>query len=90
MNSTEQLLPAPAQREQLIARVRALTVACPFSQDNPPDCPLCNIRKLSLKARIVWVNSLAPEVMEGLLQFHADCLYAKEHHAVPPHEVRCG
>lgn len=79
MNPTAPFPPAPAQRKQLAARVRALTVACPFAQDNPPDCPLCNIRKLPLKARIAWVSSLSPEVMEGLLEYHARCLDAKEH-----------
>lgn len=78
MNPSATLTPAPILREQLAARIRALTVACPFGQDNPPDCPLCNIRKLPLKARIAWVDTLRPEVMEGLLQYHANCLEARE------------
>lgn len=90
MNPTIAHLPAAMQRESQIAQMQSLSVACPVDQDNPCDCPFSNIRHLSLKARLKWVNTLSPEVMDGLQQFHVGCLRARHFQAELARRKRSG
>jgi hypothetical protein len=59
-------------------RMYGLVVACPFDQCNPPDCPLCAVRKRPMSERFAWVESLAPGEMDDFLTKHGKCLHAKE------------
>ncbi len=63
---------------QMRSRMHGLAVACPFHQSNPPDCPLCEIRKLPMTERFAWVESLDLVVMDDYFRKHDECLRAKE------------
>lgn len=64
--------------ERLKAQLAGLVVACPFTQGNPTDCPLCAIRDDSLGKRIDWLHKLTPEEIEELTSHHRECLASKE------------
>ena len=49
---------------------------CPLG-DNPPDCPLYEIRQLPVEERIVWLESKADEEVDALYGFHLRCLDKK-------------
>lgn len=49
--STDPGARAPGQL-QLMTRVVGLSIACPFSQDDPEQCQLCKIRALPMAERI--------------------------------------
>ncbi len=67
----------PAVRLMRIQMVGLLS-ACPFSQDNPSECPLHTVRELSYQQRIEWLNTLPDEAIEYLLEHHRSCLLHKE------------
>jgi hypothetical protein len=58
--------------------VLGLTVACPFDQTNPPDCQLCEIRKIDLNARFEWISKLTLTEAQAILIHHDQCLLTKE------------
>jgi len=62
-----------ATKKELLAKVFGLTMACPREQSNPPDCPLFEVRKLSLKERHEWVRNLSEGDMRMLLEHHEKC-----------------
>ncbi len=64
--------------ENLRTLVFGLTVTCPFSNDNPSDCPLYKVRQLSLKERKSWVNGLTNEECKETYERHVKCLNVKE------------
>lgn len=65
-------------RLHLMTRVVGLSIACPFSQDNPERCQLCEVRALPMAERIEWVRSLSEEEMNGISIGHEACLKALE------------
>ena len=66
---------------ELEARVFGLAVACPCDQGNPIDCPLYEIRKMSLRQRHVWAHSQSEEDMRALLEHHEKCSAMKLIHS---------
>jgi len=65
-------------QSQLLSQVLGLSVACPFSQGNPCDCPLHEIRKSPFKTRMEWVKQLSEAEALHILEFHRGCLEQKE------------
>ena len=63
------------------AHIFGLTVACPYTGDNPNDCPLCEIRHLPLSEREAWVKDLTDEECRSYYQYHNLCLSKKEHNS---------
>jgi hypothetical protein len=61
------------------ALVSGLVFACPFTMDNPPDCPLHDVRLQPGPARYAWMRSLFSEDYRRIVQVHAECLARKEH-----------
>jgi len=64
--------------KKLKSKVFELSIACPYDQGNPNDCPLCQIRKQSPKDRYAWVEQLGVEEAEQILTHHKLCLAQKE------------
>ncbi|MBL4575253.1 MAG: hypothetical protein JKY51_04030, partial [Opitutaceae bacterium] len=64
--------------QKLRSGVFNLSVACPYTQGNPQECPLCKIRKRPLKDRYIWVQSLSAKKAEQILTHHKCCLEDKE------------
>lgn len=50
---------------------------CPLG-GNPSDCPLCEIRQMSLSDRIIWLDSKSDEEVTALYGYHVRCLAAKD------------
>jgi hypothetical protein len=71
-------LSASEDRERLKAWVVGLTMACPFDQSNPHDCPLCQIRIKPLIERLHWVDSLEHEQLRLIVTTHLLCLAQKQ------------
>jgi hypothetical protein len=71
-------LSANEDRERLKAWVVGLTMACPFDQSNPPDCPLCLIRTKPVIERLHWVESLGHEQLRLIVTTHLLCLAQKQ------------
>jgi len=69
-------LTSPSKRE-LEAKVFGLAMACPCDQGNPIDCPLYQIRKMSLRERHGWAHGLSETAMEALLDYHEKCSTGK-------------
>lgn len=63
--------------ERLKAHVHGLTVMCPFSLDNPPECPLCQVRTMTPHERFAWVESLTAKEIEETLSAHSRCMHKK-------------
>ena len=61
------------------AHIFGLTMACPYTGDNPNDCPLFKIRQLPLSERGAWVEDLTEEECRSYYQYHTLCLSKKEH-----------
>jgi hypothetical protein len=57
--------------------VRELIPRCPWTQDNPTDCPLHPVRQLSSYHRTEWVNALSPQAAEDMFVRHWHCLERK-------------
>ena len=64
--------------KSLRANIFGLTVACPFELDNPDDCPLREIRLLSLRERKNWVYGKSVGECESIHKHHKACLQKKE------------
>jgi hypothetical protein len=71
-------LTASEDRERLKVWVVGLTMACPYDQSNPPDCPLCQIRTKPLVERLHWVESLSHEKLRLIVNTHLLCLEQKQ------------
>lgn len=68
----------------LIAYAFGLCMACPWNQDNPPDCPLHELRLLPYAHRLAWIKACTREQLLALCQHHCACLRSKETKAPPP------
>ena len=62
----------------LKSRMAGLLVACPVTQDNPFDCPLQSVRRLPLRQRYRWLETLRPDQMRAFLNQHGTCIVRKE------------
>jgi len=69
--------PATDTLEQL-TRVMGLAIVCPFSQDNPEHCQLCEVRKRPMALRVDWVRGLSADELRQISSDHADCLRSLE------------
>lgn len=79
MDNADLLNESPsAQRQYLQVKVFGLSLACPFDQGNPCDCPLHEIRKKKLEEKIKWLNKLSDEGVLNILTYHQICLGEKE------------
>ena len=65
-------------RLRRLTRVMGLAIACPFSQDNPVRCQLCDVRSLPMSERIEWVRGLSAGDMQRISADHEACLKALE------------
>ena len=71
-------LSASEDRERLKVWVVGLTMACPYDQSNPAECPLCKIRTQPLIERLHWVESLSHEKLRLIVNTHLLCLEQKQ------------
>ena len=55
----------------------ALSVACPFDQSNPEDCPLFALRQMKPRERLAWFNALNDDDLWYLAAYHNACLNAR-------------
>jgi hypothetical protein len=58
------------QKKELMA----LVALCPYTQTNPPECPLCEVRKLGSADIRAWLDGLKRGDKEYLLLYHRCCL----------------
>ncbi len=70
---------------QRLTRVMGLAIVCPFSQDNPVRCQLCEIRALPMSERVDWVRGLSAGEMQRISANHDACLKVLERQ--PPEDV---
>ena len=55
-----------------------LLIACPLDDDpNPPDCPLHDLRLLSIEERFKWVDALSDEECVRYYLAHKQCYVEK-------------
>lgn len=56
-----------------------LIMACPMDKQspNPTDCPLHDIRLLSVEERIKWLDELSGNKCRELYQYHNNCFAEK-------------
>jgi hypothetical protein len=59
-------------------RLIGLAVACPYTQDNPCDCPLARIRRLPMRQRIEAVMAMDRDEQIRYLREHESCLRHRE------------
>lgn len=71
-------LPHAIDPEALKAQVRALTVACPVTHDNPAGCPLHDLRLVPAPALNVWLISLSLDDLQKIITRHNLCLHTRE------------
>ncbi len=55
-----------------------LTEKCPFSEDNPTNCPLHEVRNYSTEKRLTLINQLTYQDKLLLFENHKGCLLKKE------------
>jgi hypothetical protein len=67
--------------DSLRAFVIGLTMACPFEQANPPECPLHELRGQTLRQRLDWAAGLGRDELVDVMQRHYACLCRKEQEA---------
>jgi hypothetical protein len=63
---------------RVLTRVMGLAIACPYSQDNPVRCQLCEVRTLPMAERIDWVRGLSSGELQEVTIGHETCLRALE------------
>jgi hypothetical protein len=61
---------------EMMVQVVGLAVACPFTQDNPEHCQLCEIRCLPMGARIEWARGLSGDELLQIAADHKRCVEA--------------
>lgn len=63
--------------ENLRSQIFGLTMECP-TMGNPEECQLHEIRKLSIKDRFEWVESLTLDKCKELYDNHKECFYKRK------------
>jgi len=66
-----------SQRQYLRDKVFELSAACPFDHENPHECPLHPVRKMSLMERCKWLDELTNPQMLEVFTYHHKCLLGK-------------
>lgn len=70
---------APVSRRlKLEQQAIELAKRCPVDGTNPAICPLCELRKLSARARRAWVRRLPLQDLQFLALYHATCSAERE------------
>jgi len=64
-------------QNELLADLLKLSVACPFDQTNPPDCPLSPLRRMKPARRSQWLRALTQDDWSYLAGYHRVCLAVK-------------
>jgi hypothetical protein len=65
-------------KEKLLqSNLLSLGERCPAQPDNPPDCPLSQVRRLPLKRRQTWLSTLSEDDARFLTAYHQVCLTVK-------------
>ena len=67
----------PKRLRWLNRQIAQIVPTCPWTKHNPPECPLCEVRKLSARAVAEWLDRLSPEEKEYLVLYHQCCLAIK-------------
>jgi hypothetical protein len=65
------------QQNELLADLLKLSVACPFDQTNPSDCPLSQLRIMKTTKRLQWLQALKQDDLSYLAAYHRVCLTVK-------------
>jgi hypothetical protein len=65
------------ERTEMLDNLVGVLVSCPVDHRNPPDCPLCAIRKMEMTKRLQWLNSLHDDELAYLNSYHFVCLRTK-------------
>ena len=78
MSLPDNLLTAGDDRERLRAWVFGLTMACPYDQTNPVDCPLCRIRVKPVAERMQWIDGIPDDKLQQIVTTHLLCLQQKQ------------
>lgn len=53
--------------------VQELLMACPYNSCNPKYCQLYDLRKLSVRERMMWESYLSNEARDAIYKAHVDC-----------------
>lgn len=61
---------------RVLTRVMGFAIACPYSQDNPAQCQLCDVRMLPMAERVEWVRGLSSGELHQVTTGHEECLRA--------------
>lgn len=64
--------------EDIDIMIFGLSEKCPYTNDNPADCQLHDVRKLSPKERVLLIESLSFTEKVKLFHRHKECLMEKE------------
>ena len=64
-------------KSELRANLLKLSEACPFHIENPEDCPLFPLRKMTRRKRLSYVNALSKADLAYLANYHGVCLRIK-------------
>jgi hypothetical protein len=79
---------APTASARRIASLRrkllGLARACPLAADNPPDCPLHNLRRQPARQIERWLGGLTAAEAQFLLRYHECCLAVQLERRVLP------
>lgn len=67
----------PERLRWLNDQLAQLAVGCPWSNSNPAECPLCNVRKLPAADIAKWLERLSQGDKEYLVLYHQCCLAVK-------------
>ena len=62
---------------KLHGKIVALSVACPVDECNPVECPLHEVRKMTLRERYEWSKSISEDEAIKLVQHHIKCVEEK-------------
>ena len=66
------------RRSRLETEAIALSKHCPVDRSNPATCPLCDLRRLDVRARRAWLRGLSLEELQYLVVYHAGCAGEKQ------------
>jgi len=67
--------------EEIDIMIFGLSEKCPYTNGNPIDCQLHEVRKLSSKERVLIIKSLNYTEKVKLYHKHKECLMEKERRA---------
>lgn len=77
MKKTQRRIATGARQRWISEQLRAVAASCPYTQTNPADCPLFEVRKLPLPELVAWFAGLRPDEKEYLMLYHECCLLVR-------------